>query len=115
MYLGRPTGDPDYMFGVQSRQSRGFWLGHTQGVKVLALVVAAPAVDLTVLSQGQAVGGPCSHINHLLPWGKGGCRDSFMPMTCVAIKIFTLGHSGQKAFNVIALISFTIHLLYVHY
>lgn len=70
LYLGRSTGNPDYMLGIQSRQRRGFRLGHTQGVKVLTLVIASPAVDLTVLSQGQAVGGPCSHINHLLPWGE---------------------------------------------
>ena len=34
------------------------------------------------------------------PGRKEGCRYRFTPMTSVAIKIFTLGHSGQKAFNV---------------
>lgn len=66
-YLGRPTGNPDYVLGVHPGQCRRFRLGLMQGVEVLALVVVPPAVDLAVLRQSQAVGGACSHINHLLP------------------------------------------------
>lgn len=73
-YLGRSASNPNYVFGIQSWQRSRFWLGHTQGVKVLALVIAPPAVDLTVLSQGQAVGGACSYINHLLPWEERGMQ-----------------------------------------
>lgn len=65
-YLGRSAGNPNYVFGIQPWQRSRLRLGHMQGVKVLALVVAPPAVDLAVLSQSQAVGGACSHINHLL-------------------------------------------------
>ena len=73
-YLSRSTGNSNYVFGIQSWQCRGFWLSHTQGVKVLALVIAPPAMNLTVLSQSQAVGGTCSHINHLLPWMERGMQ-----------------------------------------
>lgn len=66
-YLGRSAGDPNYVLGVQPGQCSRLRLSRVQGVKVLALVVAAPAVDLAVLGQSQAVGGACSHVNHLLP------------------------------------------------
>lgn len=65
-YLGRSAGNSNYVFSIQPWQRSRLGLGHMQGVKVLALVVAPPAVDLAVLSQSQAVGGACSHINHLL-------------------------------------------------
>lgn len=93
-YLGGSTGNSDYVFGVQPGQRSRFWLSRVQGVKVLALVVAAPAVDLTVLSQSQAVGGACSHVNHLLPWEERATQ--IHTMTSVAIQTFTPGQSGLK-------------------
>lgn len=98
-YLGGPAGDADDVLGVQPGQRRGLRLGLVQGVEVLALVVVAPAVHLTVLGQSQAVGGACSHVDHLLPWrgeGRGQLLSRLRPM---AMQTFTrtLGQEGSRA------------------
>lgn len=55
------------MFGVEARQRLGLLLVGEERVEVLQLVVAAPAVHLPVVREGEAVRGAHRDVHHLLP------------------------------------------------
>lgn len=50
-YLSWATGDSHYVFGVESWECFRLLLVRKESIEVLELIVAAPAVHLTVVSE----------------------------------------------------------------
>lgn len=64
LYLSWATGDPNYVLGVEARKRLGLLLIGKQGVEVLELIIAAPAVNFPVVRQRQAVSGSHSNVHN---------------------------------------------------
>lgn len=67
-YLSWAAGDSNNVLGVEPWKSLRLLFIGEEGIKVLQLVVAAPAVHLSIISQGKAVCRSHSHIHDLLTW-----------------------------------------------
>lgn len=64
-YLSWATGDPHYVLGVEARERFGLLFIGEEGVKVLELIIAAPAVNLPVVCERQAVSGSHGNVHNL--------------------------------------------------
>lgn len=69
-YLSWATGDPHYVFGVETWEWLRLLLVRKECIKMLQLIVAAPAVHLPVVSECQAVCRTHSDVHNFLSWWK---------------------------------------------